>query len=102
MKKKSENKVIRAIEYRRIRDINNFLLQEEDIFKQIAVGDFHSHAESESDSNRNKTLTIKEHLYKVKPCLKGIISNLKKSHTFHLKTLMKSLLCIRRATTQKS
>ena len=62
---------------------------EEGYYKQVRVGNFwsNSYIEYESNGYRNKTLSIEEYLNKIKPCLKDMINDLKKSDTWkiHLK-----------------
>ena len=49
--------------------------------KPVTVGNFWSnnHIEYESDDDRNKTLSIEEYLEEIKPYLKDITNNFKKS-----------------------
>ena len=37
-----------------------------------------------SNVDRNKMLSVEEYLYKIRPYLKNIINNLKKSHTWRI------------------
>ena len=99
---KKENE---AIKDRIIRDIMYlFEHEEEDYCKIIRVGKFWSnnYLEYESKNTKNKTLPVEEYLSKIRPCLKDIINDLKKSGTwkiqltiainlFLLKVLMKSM-----------
>ena len=81
---KKENK---AIKNRIIRDFRNlFEHQEEDYYKPVRVGDFWSnnYIEYESKGDRNKTLSVEECLNKIRPYLKDIINNLKKSSTWKI------------------
>ena len=82
---KKENK---AIKDRIIKDIRNLFEHEEEqnSFKPVKVGNFYSnnYTEHESNGNRNKTLSAKEYLNKIRPCLKDIINNLKKSDTWKI------------------
>ena len=50
-------------------------------YKPISVSNFWSnnYIEQESNSDKNKILSVKKHLNKIRPYLKGIINNLKKS-----------------------
>ena len=76
-----------AIKDRIIRDIKTlFEQQEEDYYKSVRVGNFYSNnfIEYESNSDRNKTLLIKEYLDQIKPYLKEIINNLRKSDTLKI------------------
>ena len=74
-----------AIKDRKIRDIRNHFEHEEkeDYCKPVRVGSFWSnnYIEYESNGDRNKTLSLKEFLDDVKPYLKNIINNLKRSDT---------------------
>ena len=68
----------KAIKDRIIRDIKN-LFEKEDYYKLVRVGNFHNnnYIEHESNGEKNKTMSIKESLDEIKPCLKDIINNLK-------------------------
>ena len=78
--------------------------QEEDYYKPVRVRNFrnNNYTEYESNGNRNKNLSIEEFLDTIKPYLKDIINDLKKSdickiqvtieiNLFLLKTLMNSV-----------
>ena len=68
-----------------IRDIMNLFEQEkEDYYKPVRVVNFWSknYIEYESNWDRNKTVSIEEYLSKIKPYLKDIINDLKKSDTW--------------------
>ena len=81
---KKENE---AINDRVIRDIRNlFKDEEEDCFKSVRVDSFWSNSYLEYDSNgdRNKTLSVEEYLNKIRPYLKDITNNLKKSDTWKI------------------
>ena len=78
---KKENK---AIKDRTIRDIRSlFEHKGEDYYKPVRVGNFWSsnNIEQKSNGDRNKTLSVKEYLNKIRPYLKDIINNPKKSDT---------------------
>ena len=67
-----------------IRDIENLFDHEaEDYYKPVKAGHFWSnnYIECGSDGDRNITLSIEEYLNKIRPYLKYIISDLKKSDT---------------------
>ena len=55
----------------------------ENYYKSVRVSNFWSKNFSEYKSNgdRNKTLSVEEYLNRIRPCLKDIIKNLKKSDT---------------------
>ena len=81
MKKEQE-----AIKVRIIRYIWNFYEHKrEDYYQPLRVGNFWSknYIEYESNSDRNKTLSIEEHLNKVRPYLKDI-NDLKKSDAWKI------------------
>ena len=70
-----------------IRYIRNlFEHKEEDYYKPVTVGNFWSNycIKYESNSDRNKTLSVEEYFNKVRPYLKGIINELKKSDTWKI------------------
>ena len=79
--KKKENE---AIKDRIIRDIRTLFDQEEkNYYKPIRDGNFwnNNYIEYESSGERNKNLSVKEYLDKIKPYLRDIIINLRKSDT---------------------
>ena len=79
-----ETKVIRD---RILRDIKNLLeYEEENYYKPVRVNSFWSnnYTEYESSGDRNKTLSVEEYLSKIRPYLKDIINNLKKSDTWKI------------------
>ena len=43
-----------------------------------------NYIEYKSNGDRNKTLSVEEYLTKIRPCLKDIINNLKKSNTWKI------------------
>ena len=59
---------------------------ERNYYKPVRVSNFWSNnnIEYESNSDRNKTLSVEEYLNKIRPCLKDIINNLKKSGTWKI------------------
>ena len=54
------------------------------------VGNFYSknYTKYESNGDRNKSLSIKEYLDGIEPCLKDMINNLKKSDTLKIKLII--------------
>ena len=64
----------------------NFWKEEEDCCKPLRVSSFSSnnYVEYESNGDRNKTLSIEEYLNKIRPHLKDIINNLKKSDSWKI------------------
>ena len=82
-----QQKEIKAIKYRILRDIKNLFEHEEgNYYKPVRVRNVWSnnYIENESSSDRNKTLSDEEYLNKTKPYLKDIINNLKKSDTWKI------------------
>ena len=57
--------------------------EQEDYYKPVRIGKIWSNIfiEYESNGYRNKTLSSKEYLNEIKPCLNDIINNLKKPGT---------------------
>ena len=87
IKKQSEDKTIKTIEGRISRDIKNLLEQEKEAYyKPVGVANFYSNTYIEYVSNgyKNKALSITEYLDEIKPYLKDIINNLKKSDTWKI------------------
>ena len=81
-----ENK---AIKDRIFRNIKNLFEHEKGqrYYTPIRVSNFWSnkYIEYKSNDNRNKTLSVEEYLNKIRPYLKNIINNLKKSDTWKSK-----------------
>ena len=80
MKKENE-----ATKCRMVGDIRNLFGQKkEDYYRPVRVGNFWSrnYIEYESNNDKTKTLSIREYLNKIRPSLKDIINNLKKSDTW--------------------
>ena len=78
---KRETKGIRV---RLLRDIKNlFEHEEKNYYKPVRVSNFRSnnYIEYESNVDRNKTQSVEEYLNKIRPYLKDIINNPKKSDT---------------------
>ena len=70
-----------------IRDIRNlFGEEEEDYYNPVRMGNFWSrdYIKYESNGGRNKTLSIEQCLREVKPYLKDIINDFKKSETLKI------------------
>ena len=80
---KKENKAMRNQIIRYIRSIFEY---EEDYYKPVTAGNFwsNSYIEYNSDGDRNKTLSVEEYCNKIKPYLKNVIKNLKKSDTWKI------------------
>ena len=81
-------KKTKAIKDRILRDIKNlFEHEEENYYKPVRVNNFFSnnYIEYESNGDRNKTLSAEEYFNKIRPYLKDIINNLKKSDTWKIK-----------------
>ena len=64
--------------------------EEENYYKPVRVSNFWSnnYLEYESSDNRNKTLPVEEHFDKIRPYLKDIINNPKKSETWKIQLTM--------------
>ena len=78
---KKENE---AIKDKVLRDnINHFKHEEQDYYKTVRVGNFQSnnYIKYQSNGERNKTISILKNLNKIRPYLKNIINDLKKSDT---------------------
>ena len=84
-----QEKETKAITDRILRDINDILGHEEEkenYYKSMSVGYFrnNNYIEHESYGDRNKTISAEEYLNKIRPYLKNIINNLKKSDTWKI------------------
>ena len=81
-------KETKTIKDRRLRNITNLFeyKEEENYYKPVRVSNFWSnnYIEYESNSDRNKTLSVEEYLNNIRPYLKDIINNLKKSDTWKI------------------
>ena len=77
-----------AIKDRILRDIKNLFEheEEENYYKPVRVSNFwrNNYIEYESNGDRNKTLPVEEYLNKIRPYLKDIINNPKKSDTWKI------------------
>ena len=91
-----------AIKNRVMRDIRSLFEHEEDYHKPVRVDSFQSNSyiEYESNGDRNKTLSVKDYHSKIRPYVKDIINDLKKSKCF-LKVMMRTVRCIQKVITQK-
>ena len=79
-----QEKETKAIKYRILRYSKNLFEHEvENCYKPARLNIFWSnnYIEYESNGHRSKTLSVEEYLNKVRPYLKDIINNLKKSDT---------------------
>ena len=77
--------MIKAIKDRILSDIKNiFEHEEENCSKPVRVNNFwnNNYIEYESNGDRNKTLSIEEYVNKIRPYLKDVINDLKKSNTW--------------------
>ena len=84
-----QEKETKSIKDRILRDIKNLFeheREEENYYKPVTVSNFWSnnYIEYESNGDRNKTLSVEEYLNKIRPYLKDIINNLKKSDTWKI------------------
>ena len=81
-------KETKAIKDTIVRDIKNLFEyeEEENYHKPVRVRNFWSnnYIEFESNGDRNKTLSVEEYLNKIRPHLKDIKSNIKKSDTWKI------------------
>ena len=77
---------MKQLKNRVIRGIRN-LFEHKEGENSVRAGDFWSnnYIEYESNSDRNKTISVEEYLNKIRPYLKDIINNLKKSDTWKIK-----------------
>ena len=80
-----QEKETKAIKDRILRDIKNLFEheEEENYYKPVRVSNFwcNNSIEYESKGEKNKTLSVEEYLNNIRPYLKDIINNLKKSDT---------------------
>ena len=84
---KKENE---AIKDRIIKDIRDLYEKEkESYYKSVRIGNFWSkkYIKYECNGDRNKTLLLREYLNKIRPYLKDIITDLKKSSIIFFKVI---------------
>ena len=80
-------KEIKEIKGRIIIDIRNIFEQEEEnYYEPVRASNFWSnnYIEYKSKDHRNKTLSVKEYLNNIRPYLKDVVNNLKKSDTWKI------------------
>ena len=80
-------KETKAIKDRILRDIKNlFELEGKNYYKPVRVNNLWSnnYTEHERNSDRNKTLSVEEYINKIRPYLKDITYNLKKSNLWKI------------------
>ena len=78
----TREKETKAIKDIILRDLKNvFEYEEENYYKPVRVNNY---IEYESNGERNKTLSVEEYLIKIRPYLKDIINNLKKSDAWKI------------------
>ena len=82
------DKETKAIKDRMLRDIKNLFehKEEENHYKPVRVSNVwrKNYIEYKSNGDRNKTLSVDEYLNKIRPYLKDIINNLRKSDTWNI------------------
>ena len=85
-----QEKETKATKDKILKDIKNFffnrLHDEENYYKPVRISNISSknYIENESSSDINKTLSVEEYLNKIRPYLKDIINNIKKSDTWKI------------------
>ena len=89
IRKRRQEKEAKSIKDRVLRNIKNLFeheKEEENYHKPVRVSNFWSNTyiECKSNGDRNKTLSVEEYPNKVRPYLKDIINNLKKSDTWKI------------------
>ena len=84
-------KETKAIKDRLVRYIKNLFKHEEkeSFYKPVGVSNFWSnnYIEYKSNSHRNETLSVEDYFNKIRPYLKDIINNFKKSETWKTQCL---------------
>ena len=83
---KKENKANKDKIIRHIKNLLEHDQKQENYHKPVRVGNFWSnnYIKYKSNGDRNKTLSVEEYLNKIRPYLKDIINNLKKSDTWKI------------------
>ena len=93
IRKLRQEKETKSIKDRILRDIKNLFEHEkkaENYYKPLRESNFWSnnYIEYESNGHRNKILSLEEYLNKIRPYLKDIINNLKKSDTWKIQLII--------------
>ena len=80
---KKEIKGIKDIAIRDIKNLSGYEKEEQSYYKPVRVSNFWSnnYIEYRSSNGKNRILSVEEYLNKIRPYLKGIMNNLKKSDT---------------------
>ena len=81
IRQQKETKTIKDKILRGIKNLFEHEKEEKNYYKPVRVSNFWSnnYIEYESNGDRNKALSVEEYLNKIRPYLKDIINNLKKS-----------------------
>ena len=89
---KKEIKEFKDIVLRNFRNLFEYKKDEKNYYKPVRGNNFRSnnYIEYKSKGDKNKIISVEEYLNKIRPSLKGIINNLKKSDTW--KTQLKQKL----------
>ena len=83
---KNENKEIKDIVIRSIKNLFEFKKEEENFYKPARVKNFwnNDYIEYESNGNKNNNLSLDEYFNKIKPYLKDIVINLQSSKAWKI------------------
>ena len=86
-----QEKETKAIKNRILRDIKNLFgheKEEKDYYKPVRANNVWSnnYTEYKSNGDKNRILSVEEYLDKIRPYLKNIINDLKKSDTWKIKS----------------
>ena len=81
-----ETKAVKDIILRDIKNLFKHEKEEENFYKPVRVSNFwrNNYIQYKSNSDRNKTLSAEEYLNKIRPYLKDIINNIKKSDSWKI------------------
>ena len=81
---KKEIKEFKDIVLRNFRNLFEYKKDEKNYYKPVRGNNFRSnnYIEYKSKGDKNKIISVEEYLNKIRPSLKGIINNLKKSDTW--------------------
>ena len=83
---KNENKKIKDIVIRSIKNLFEYKKEEENFYKPVRVNNFwnNDYIEYESNGNKNNNLSLDEYFNEIKPYLKDIIINLQSSKAWKI------------------
>ena len=101
---KKEVKGITDIVLRNIKNLFEYEKKEQSYYKRVRVNNFwsNSYIEYKSNSDKNRILSVEEYLDKIRPYLKDIITDLKKSDTLKIQLTITIIFFLPKMITVRS